>query len=300
MQDRDRYENLILLCPTHHVEVDKESDSWPTARLVTTKQEHEAWVSSQLESDGFRIPPIDNSEFLAEREESWTEASRGQLAMVLSLTPLRVGGEILDTLDEQVVTVLEAARVPRNGRGGDTVNRYRTRPTEFGVANEDFPEPVSAFGHSIQIFRAGHLEYFCELGGGVEHITKYARERKVDLAGATSVLRYTDIAEIAELGIEWLQRAWNDLLPFNDMTFRCMLATAAQSVLYSRETDWSGGLFGHPVKAQSLRVSEVIARDFVPEELSLFVLRRLVNSYGLILHALKDAKGEYIRPERMR
>ncbi|ADE17028.1 hypothetical protein Nhal_4020 (plasmid) [Nitrosococcus halophilus Nc 4] len=300
LEERDRYDNLILLCPTHHVEVDKAPDSWPTTRLRMTKQNHEAWVSTQLESGGISIPPIDNSEFLAQREQAWAEASRGQLAMVLSLTPLRVAGEVLDPLDEKVVATLESARVPRNGQGGEAVNRYRTRPTEHGISNEEFLEPVSAFGHSIQVFRAGHLEYFCELGGGVDQITRCAQERKANLGGANSVLRYTDIAEIADLGLTWLEQAWHGLLPFNDMTFSCMLVTTAHSTMYSGETKWRGGLFGHPVRVPTLRVSEVIARDFDREGILLYALRRLVNSYGLVLQEFKDAKGEYVRPERMR
>ena len=41
--------NLLLLCPTHHSEVDTNAHEWPTSRLQRMKQRHEAWVRDRLE-----------------------------------------------------------------------------------------------------------------------------------------------------------------------------------------------------------------------------------------------------------
>jgi predicted restriction endonuclease len=37
IKDRDSYNNLILLCPTHHVEVDKDSTAWSIESLRAVK-----------------------------------------------------------------------------------------------------------------------------------------------------------------------------------------------------------------------------------------------------------------------
>jgi len=159
LADRDAYDNLILLCPTHHVQVDKDVGTWSVARLRTTKADHEHWLSEQLSAGGIRVATFDNTVFLAQREAAWMEASRGQVAMVLSLTPLRVSGDTLDTLDKPVIDVLERAFVPDTDSRVTQVNKYRTRPTEFGVVNEDFPNTLHSHGYSIQVFRVGHCEY---------------------------------------------------------------------------------------------------------------------------------------------
>src|SRR5712691_12280199 len=72
--DRDAYDNLILLCPTHHVQLDKDPATWTVARLRSMKAAHESWVSEQLGAGGIRVAPIDNSAFLAQREAAWIDA----------------------------------------------------------------------------------------------------------------------------------------------------------------------------------------------------------------------------------
>jgi hypothetical protein len=45
---RDRYENLILLCPTHHDTVDVQPNTYSAADLRRWKSEHETWVRLSL------------------------------------------------------------------------------------------------------------------------------------------------------------------------------------------------------------------------------------------------------------
>jgi len=298
--DPDGYDNLMLLCPTHHVEVDKDSTAWSVARLRATKVDHERWVSEQLSAGGIRVAPIDNTTFLMERESSWVEASRGHVAMVLSLTPLRVSSDALDPLNQSVVEVLEEARVPNRDPAGEQVNRYRTRPTEYGVANEDLPQPRNSCGHSVQVFRAGHCEYFCELGDSVDQITSESQQRDGDLKGATRVLRYTDIASVAHFGLTWLSLSWERLLPFNYMTFCGSITNTNLTTLYSREDRGRRGLFGFVVKSLILKYSEVLPKAFNKQTVLLELLRRMVNSYGLMLYRVFDDTGNYVRPEKMR
>jgi len=300
LAERDGYDNLILLCPTHHVEVDKAPSTWSVSHLCVAKTDHERRVSDQLNVGGIKVAAIDNTVFLAERETSCIESSRGHIAMVLSLTPLRVSSEALDPLDKTVQDVLEQARIPNDGRRGEQVNRYRTRPTEYGVANEDFPESSNSYGHSIQIFRSGHCEYLCELGAGVDHITQYVKNRGTDLKGATRVLRYTDIAAVADYGLTWLCLVWKELFPFNYMTFSGVVTNTTLTTMYSREDGLQRWVFGFPIKSPVLTFSDVLPKNFDRTIFLLELLRRLVNSYGLVLHQVYDDAGDYVRPERMR
>ncbi|MBN1931642.1 MAG: HNH endonuclease [Desulfobacterales bacterium] len=300
LTDRDTYDNLILLCPTHHVEIDKNHAAWPIERLRAIKADHEAWVSEQLGTGVFKVSPIDNTSFLAERKASWIEACRGEVGMVLCLTPLRVSSDTLNPLDKSVTDILEQARVPNGNQSGEQVNRYRTRPTEFGIANQDLPAPHNTCGHSIQIFSAGHCEYFCELGESVNQVTVVSKERGVDLKGASRVLRYTDLAEIAHFGLDWLAHAWRTILPFNYMTFCGAIVNTTSTTLYSREDHRKQGLHGFTVSSPILKYTEVLSKSFEKDTLLLEFLRRISNSYGLMLHRVFDDKGEYVRPEKMR
>lgn len=47
-EQRDSYHNLILLCPTHHTEIDSNEPDWPIERLHQVKSEHELWVTETL------------------------------------------------------------------------------------------------------------------------------------------------------------------------------------------------------------------------------------------------------------
>ena len=50
----DTYENLILLCPTHHTEIDKSPEgTFPAENLFAWKEEHEMRVTKALEAPKF-------------------------------------------------------------------------------------------------------------------------------------------------------------------------------------------------------------------------------------------------------
>jgi hypothetical protein len=48
LKERDRYENWILLCPTHHDIVDVQPNSCTVADLQKWKADHERWVRERL------------------------------------------------------------------------------------------------------------------------------------------------------------------------------------------------------------------------------------------------------------
>ncbi|WP_424945892.1 HNH endonuclease [Candidatus Spongiihabitans sp.] len=77
-KQRDSYENLILLCPTHHTLIDKpENERTYSVNLLTkTKSDHEASISRRL--DAVEIADVDTLKdhiaiFLAENRQVWLQ-----------------------------------------------------------------------------------------------------------------------------------------------------------------------------------------------------------------------------------
>jgi hypothetical protein len=46
--ERNSYHNIILLCPNHHTEIDKNEADWPVEKLHYVKSAHELWVRETL------------------------------------------------------------------------------------------------------------------------------------------------------------------------------------------------------------------------------------------------------------
>lgn len=47
-EDRNSYHNMILLCPNHHTEIDKNENDWSIEKLHIFKSKHELWVRETL------------------------------------------------------------------------------------------------------------------------------------------------------------------------------------------------------------------------------------------------------------
>lgn len=297
--ERDKYKNLILLCPTHHADIDKNYTDWPVERLHRTKTEHEAWVSEQLGAGSIRVTEIDNTEFVDARVRNWYELSRDHVSAVLSLTPLRISGDQIDTMNQNIQRELEAANLP--GKNPiQQVNRYHTRPSEFGVVNETFPDLPKRSGHSFHIFKNGHCEYFQELGHDTDRITGQVKEKGEDIKGAKYVIRYTDIAEVVEAGLSWLERLWETILPYEYLSFQFMLLNTKHTTLFSYQDVWGDTVFGHPTLSDNLIYKDVLTKDHDSVSLELEVLRWVSNCYGLVLQSKLNSNGQYTRPVTMR
>lgn len=74
--ERDLYQNLILLCPNHHTEIDKpENESkYSVEWLIDEKSNHEQWVISMLTAE--KIVTIDQlknhiARLLADNHQAW-------------------------------------------------------------------------------------------------------------------------------------------------------------------------------------------------------------------------------------
>lgn len=76
--ERDSYENLILLCPTHHTLIDKAENEteFPVELLHEMKQEHEEFISNRLQ-----VSELENIEqlkdkiapYMAENHQVWEQ-----------------------------------------------------------------------------------------------------------------------------------------------------------------------------------------------------------------------------------
>ncbi len=299
LRERDKYSNLILLCPTHHSEIDKNYKDWSIDKLHSIKTEHEAWVSEQLSSGNISVAIIDNSDFLQSRFSVWQELSRDHISIVLSLTPLQISSDQIDTMEERTQQCLEQAKLP----GKDPVqqvNRYHTRPSEFGVVNENFPDLPDRFGHFYHIFKTGHCEYLHELGCNADKLTEFIKKRGDDIQGAEYAIRYTDIAEAVESGLAWLKLLWRDILPFEYMDFQCVILNTKNTIMFSYEDNRGCGIFGYPTKSEYLLYKEILPKDYDIDSLELEVLQWASNCYGLILDSKFDNRDNLKRPVRMR
>ena len=49
--DRDKYDNLILLCRIHHKQIDDQPNHYTVEKLIELKKEHEKWVKESLHPD---------------------------------------------------------------------------------------------------------------------------------------------------------------------------------------------------------------------------------------------------------
>jgi hypothetical protein len=54
-EERNNYQNRILLCPTHHTIIDKDENEYTVEKLKQVKKDHEKWVEDSLRS---QLPEI--------------------------------------------------------------------------------------------------------------------------------------------------------------------------------------------------------------------------------------------------
>lgn len=299
LSKRDDYSNLMLLCPNHHSEIDKLPDSWPSSKLHQLKEEHEKWVSEQLEHGVLSFKPIDNSQYLEKIYGSWVSFSKSQIWVVASLTPLRVDDDSIDPLDNAIIETLNSIHLPGDGFWDPHLNVYDTRPDENGITNIKTKNLEEGDGHKISIYRNGHCEFLFCLEGSVNNITEHAKKKESDLIGSSRIIRYTHLAQVITKQIEALQTIWTRCLQFKNMTLTIAILNTRNSMLYSREKDPRGALYGCPVQTDNLQYSFIVDKDSQLDHLIDIILKRFVNYFGLVLHKIFDVNGMLVRPEKL-
>ena len=295
-EERDSYANRILLCPTHHTLIDKNPKEWTEERLKKVKDEHEKWVSEQLEKERIVIPKIDNEDFLRSREEDWASFAGNYVWIISSITPLNIYEDAINPLEQSLLDVLNNLRLSGGGSGFIQINHYQTRPNENGIINEDLRNLSNGSGYQIQIFRNGHCEMLNCIEWRVREATSELQSRDPGTFGKVKIIVYYQIAKIFDNQIRSLKNIWENGLPFQDMLITFEIANSENTRLYSKETTFEGPLVGSVVKQKVLKYSNVINRDFNAEDVSELTIKRFYNYFGLVSTNVFNEKGESVPP----
>ena len=59
VDDIDSPPNVILLCPTHHTQIDKDVANWPVEKILEMKRDHEAHITTKMSATDARRLKID-------------------------------------------------------------------------------------------------------------------------------------------------------------------------------------------------------------------------------------------------
>lgn len=76
--ERDDYQNLILLCPTHHTLIDKieNEEAFPVELLHEMKREHERFISARLQTSNiYSVEQLKDkiAPYMAENYQAWEQ-----------------------------------------------------------------------------------------------------------------------------------------------------------------------------------------------------------------------------------
>jgi len=296
-KERDEYDNLILLCPTHHTEIDSYEADWPVATLHEIKAVHEQWVTEQLSENQIKIAEFDNSSFIERRKSEWDELANGRLSLGVSLTPLDVGSEAVDILDKSLVGHINGISLYKDG-GQDRVNSYQTRPSTNSLLNSDIDNAANKEGHSISVYRNGHIECFQHIGRAVDRTTRYCIKNANLPDTGVLVAPYTSIAEPTISALDWFISYWNSFVNFGNMTLTIHLACSENHALYLYE-QMGDVAISYPVQDSSITFSTVVSSQDGQDQIAQLALARICNGFGVVLGGLKDDAGELIRPQRL-
>lgn len=302
LEKRDEYANLILLCPTHHTLIDNDPNQWTAKKLFNIKNEHEQWVIRQLEKGTFSIPEIDNSKFLNSRKEDWKKLSKSFVWITLSFTPLNIQDNVIDSLRPSIINLINSIALPDSFRitPNDTINKYDTRPNEYGIINENLRKLNEGFGYRIQIFRNGHTEFLICLEISTKAITDYYYKKNPNEPSNIRILRYTHVAECFQSLMKFLKKIWEEELPFRDMLLTAMILNTEKTKLYSYEIVsgyGADGVFGYLVTSKYLEYNSVVEKDESANFILESLLNRFINSFGLVIDSIFDEKGFFNRPD---
>ena len=284
-ESRDNYDNLILLCPTHHKTIDNNPEIYTVEKLHQMKQKHEEWVNKQLDKGVITVRSIDNSSFLDLRKKDWFAFVKDYVWVISSITPLDISEDAIDPLRENLLQVFNNLKLPEHS--GLYLNKCRTRPNENGVVNEDLRLLQEGYGHQIQIFRTGHCEFLFCLEGNVA-LEKSTKAR---------VLPYDTIVDCFMCEIQGLNQIWNQGLSFSDMLLSILITNTASTCLHhERQTDsWTPPL-GPKVSLNILEYNTVINKSTDVVSVVEAVVKRFVNYFGLVLDNLFDQTGRIVKP----
>jgi hypothetical protein len=296
-ESRDSYENLILLCPTHHKIVDKDPEKWTVDILKQMKEKHEKWVIEQLEKGDITTPLIDNSDFLNKRKIDWFSSPKDKdyVWIISSITPLNISKDVINNLEDTFSDVLNNLELPDFLSPNSYVDKSDTRPNEYGIGNENLRNIQHGSGYRVHIFRNGHCEFSICLG--------YETNNLKDSSGKPfdgKVLFYSDMGKCFYFELNGLNSIWKKGLPFKDMLLTTMIINTKSTCLnYEQQNYPIEHSIGPKISSNELKYNTVISKTTDMKSIQESVIKRFVRYFGLVLENLYDENGNIVKPRKL-
>lgn len=301
LEQRDLYENLILLCPNDHSTVDGNVKEWTVARLRDVKAAHELWVQKRLEEGALRLFESESSDFAESRVAAW-QAKELHTWLFLSLTPLEVREETLDPIAMPIRDLLNSLAMPRRYHGtlGNNIE-----PSVQGLLNEDFRRLSEGLGFRVEIFRNGHVESVAcidtlfmsedRLMQGNPRIS-LSDSGKHRLSTCRRAIEYKWLAELLLDQLQQLYNLWTTVpLPAVDMLLTVGLLNCKEACLLAFNYREHRPFIGRCIEDNVLQYGTIVERGTTLQEIYNVILSRLVNTMGLHLFEPWDG-GEIPMP----
>lgn len=299
---KDSYDNHILLCPTHHKVIDSSPKTWTVEKLKQLKEDHEKWVTVQLDKESFKISPVDNTTFLNSRKKEWLDFAKLNIWIISSITPLNISEDVIDPLKTDILETFNNQKLPEDIEYYPSINRCLTRPNENGVINEALRGISDGYGYRIQLFRNGHYEFLIN----TEHAFGEVKIGDIrphgiseELVG-TKIIPYYSIVRCFNSQIQCISNIWNAGLPFNDMLLTTVITNTSSTCLNSgHQRPLRGPLLGSKVSSKTLEYNTVISKASDSKLLCEQVVKRFVNYFGLVIDTVFDEKGQILPPRHL-
>jgi hypothetical protein len=293
---RDDYDNLILLCPTHHRIVDDNVSEWPTERLIRMKVDHERWVANQLETGVISVRDLSGGEFLTNHTQRLIQSFPNASWIYAALTPLSITDEAINPKAKPVFDSINATLLPEVHCVSPAINTQLTRPSEFGLLNEDFRQLGEGKGHRIEIFRTGHIEMMICIEGMSQYITTVNRRR---MNINRKFIHFQHMRDCLEAESDFLARIWQNALPFYNMVFSAVITDTEGTNLVFSSRRYSNEMVSPAMRSSALTFLRVVDKATTGDELFHSSLERFVESYGWVLPSLRDDDGSPSIPQAL-
>ena len=300
-EDRDSYENLILLCPTDHTKIDDDPNAWSVDKLHSLKRQHEAAIRDKHENGLIPAFEADTSSFRAQRSVLW-ESREDHCWAIASLTPIQLTDDAVDPLTSTCVSKFNEIAIHHPLSSPQQVNPYHTEPSTNGLVNEDFRHIDSDYGFRIELFRSGYLEYALCLSNIVRRFdtSEYSRssllfsDQAHRLSDPEWVILYKGVATTLLHQVNVLFDLWESVsMPFGDMIFSLTLTRLLNTCVIV-----DSDVIGRPIDIRTFHHATHVERDcqIGQDQAAYIILQRLANTGGLWLPSLKLDDGTLRMP----
>ena len=258
-------------------------------------------MTAQLEMGRISVSEqVYGGQYLEERIDRLLRFSLENTWVYMSLTPLAITEDAINPKDERIVATVNATALAGQLTINPVVNSSHTRPSEFGLVNEDFRRLTDGMGHHLEVYRNGYLEIMVCLERQSRLMAQFAKEHGLQSGGSHKLLHFNHLRFCLQSEASFVTSIWKTGLPFYNMVFSSVLTGTENSVIvYDPRPRWADG-FSYPVKSKYLRFERVVDRDIGAEDLLYWPLERFVESYGLVLPELFDKDGNPRQPEEFR